>query len=388
MSARPGYRVRAMRPAELDAGLLEAWRALEERALEPNAFLSPLFVVPAIRHLTPPAEAERVRVLFVERDGAGPRGLVAACALERSRASREFPLPHLRMYRSRHSYLSGFLVDRDEAEPALRDLFAFLGRQNWTGHGLALDEYPVDGGQAALVARFAAEAGFRWRERSSTERAFLVPADGGEALLDARLSSNRKKKLRRTRRLLEAEGRLEWRLVGGRDADEACIERFLRVEHDGWKVDEGTSILSQEADAAFCREAMRSFAEHGRLFFAELLLGGQVIASISNFLAQDVGFSFKVGWLSQYARMGLGLFNEFEFVRHAPTACAGIRFIDSGAGAGSYIEHFWPGRRRLVRGTFACTPLGGLAARGVAGLRAARQWWRGRSGPVASSEAG
>ena len=388
MSARPGYHVRAMRFAELDAGLLEAWRALEERALEPNAFLSPLFVVPAIRHLTPLAEAERVRVLFVERDGAGPRGLVAACVLERSRASREFPLPHLRMYRSRHSYLSGFLVDRDEAEPAVRALFSFLGRQNWTGHGLALDEYPVDGGRppsSRASPRKRASGGASGAARSGP---FLVPAEGGEALLDARLSSNRKKKLRRTRRLLEAEGRLEWRLVGGRDADEACIERFLRVEHDGWKVDEGTSILSQEADAAFCREAMRSFAEHGRLFFAELLLGDQVIASISNFLAQDVGFSFKVGWLSQYARMGLGLFNEFEFVRHAPTACAGIRFIDSGASAGSYIEHFWPGRRRLVRGTFACTPLGGLAARGVAGLRAARQWWRARSRPAASSEAG
>jgi hypothetical protein len=69
-----------------------------------------------------------MRFLFVERATAGECGLVGACVLARANPRRAFPLAHLRAYPSPHSYLSGFLIDREEAEPAIRAPFSFRER--------------------------------------------------------------------------------------------------------------------------------------------------------------------------------------------------------------------------------------------------------------------
>lgn len=381
------YPVRSLRFAELDAGTLEAWRSLEGRALEANAYLSPHHVVPAVRHLARPGEVENVRFLFVERETAGDRGLVGACVLAHANPRRAFPLPHLRAYRSPHSYLSGFLIDREEAEPAIRALLSFLCRQRWVAHGVDLEDYPAEGRQAALVAKIAAQLGLTWSERKSTLRASFVPAEGGDDYLAARLSPRRAKNLRRSRRLLESQGRVKWRLLMAHEVDDACIDRFIRLEHEGWKAEQGSSLLSHEAHETFFRATMRSFGGDGRLFFTELLVDDDVIASTSNFLSGGIGFAFKVGWSPRYAKIGPGFFNEVEFVRHAPALCAGIPFIDSGAEPDSFIEELWPGRRRLVSGVLATTAIGSAVARGVHKLREARAWWGVRARPGAQPRA-
>jgi hypothetical protein len=52
----------------------------------------------------------------------------------------------------------------------------------------------------------------------------------------------------------------------------------------------------------------------------------------------NAGFVFKVGWHPQYAKLGPGLLNEPELIRHAPTLCAKLAYLDSGAAPGSYID--------------------------------------------------
>ena len=372
-------RLRVLGHGDLDDATIQAWLALEERALEPNAFLSPLFVRPAVRGLVTPELARGLRFVLIERDSDEAARLVGIAVLEDAPPSRGFPLRHVRAFRSVHSYLSGFLLDRDHAADGARALFAGLRRASWARHGLAVDEYPAEGPQAEIVRRAAEASGFRWFEGQRSRRATLSPASqAGEEFLNVHLSGQRRKKIRRSRRLLEEEGPVLWRLVGGAEVDDACIERFLEVEHDGWKGEGATSLLSNEARAAFARETLRSFAAAGRLFLTELLVGDEVVASTTNFVAGGAGFAFKVGWAARFARAGPGLLNEFDFVRHAPSACAGLAWIDSGAAEGSYIETLWAGRRELVRGTFARTPLGRLAAIAVRSLRASRGRWRRR----------
>jgi hypothetical protein len=373
------HRVRVVSLAELDDATVSAWRLLEERALEPNAFLSPLFVLPALRRLTPAEAVPGLRFVLVERGGSREPRLDGIAILHGARATPGFPLPHVGAFRSVHSFLSGFLLDRDEAGPAARALFEGLARAPWVRHGVAVEDYPAAGSQASIVLAAASAAGFRWCEWRRTRRATFAPAsDGGAATLDGRLSGHRRKTLRRARRRLEEEGPVRWRFVGGPEADEACIERFLRLEDDGWKADGHSSLLSSEAGAAFAREALPAFAAAGRLFFTELLVGDEVVASTSNFLSGGAGFAFKVGWSARFARATPGLLNEVEFVRQAPDVCGHLAWIDSCASEGSFIETLWVGRRELVQGTFARTPLAWLAVGGARRLRAAVDWWRRR----------
>lgn len=69
--------VRVLTAEELSASDMAAWSDLEARAIEPNAYMSPHFVLPALRHLEPEAPVE---IWFVQRHAGGTAQLIGACA--------------------------------------------------------------------------------------------------------------------------------------------------------------------------------------------------------------------------------------------------------------------------------------------------------------------
>jgi hypothetical protein len=134
-SDRP-FRVRQVQFDELDHETVKSWESLEDRALESNAYLSPRFVIPAMRHLGKPEELRQTIFVFVEKANGVTVDLVGAGVFVKTAGNRSFPLPHLRAFRSLHSYLAGILIDRDEAEGTLRSFFQFFCNKNANWHGV------------------------------------------------------------------------------------------------------------------------------------------------------------------------------------------------------------------------------------------------------------
>ena len=376
MESEKPFRVRQVQFDELDQGTIKSWESLEERALESNAFLSPRFVIPAMRHLGGPEELGQTIFVFVEKTNGGVVDLVGAGVFVQSSGKRSFPLPHLRAFRSQHSYLSGMLVDRDEAEGTLRSFFQFFCNKNATWHGVEFEYRPADGFQAELITGVAEEFGSLWGEQERTHRAVFAPLEGGDTYIQSQFSSGRIKDLRRMRRRLEEQGDVRWMALFGTEVDDKSVERFLEVEHMGWKGEEGTSLRSQPSHEAFFREMVDGFREGERFFFTEMYLNGVVIASTSNLISGGTGFAFKIGWNPSYAKMAPGLLNEVEFIRHAPTLCGGLSYIDSGALEGSFIDQLWVGRRVLASGIFGTTPLGKTVLWGIERMRRIKRWGR------------
>jgi hypothetical protein len=370
------FRVRQVRFEELDSETVKSWESLEDRALETNAYLSPRFVIPAMRHLGRREELRETMFVFVEKANGGEVDLVGAGVFVKSSGKRSFPLPHLRAYRSRHSYLSGMLIDREEAERTVRAFFQFFCNKKATWHGVEFEERSAEGPQAELIAAIAEEFGGGWQEQERIRRAVFVPSEGGNAYIQAHFSSGRIKDLRRMRRRLEEQGDVRWMALFGTEVDEKSIERFLEIEHMGWKGEKGTSLRSRPSHEAFFREMVGGFREGKRLFFTEMSLDGIVIASTSNLISGGTGFAFKIGWNPSYAKMAPGLLNEVEFIQNAPTLCGGLSYIDSGALEGSFIDNLWTGRRMLVSGIFGTTPLGKKVLWGIDRIRRIERWGR------------
>jgi Acetyltransferase (GNAT) domain len=372
------FRVRQVQFDELDSETVNSWESLEDRALESNAFLSPRFVIPAMRHLGKPQELRQTMFVFVERANGGAADLVGAGVFVKTSGNRNFPLPHLRAFRSLHSYLSGILVDRDEAEGAVRAFFQFFCDKNATWHGVEFEYRPVDGIQAELITGVAEEFGSLWAEQERIHRAIFAPSEGGEAYIRSQFSSGRIKDLRRMRRRLEEQGDIHWRALFGNEVDGQSIERFLDIEHMGWKGENGTSLRSRPAHEAFFREMVGGFREKEGLFFTEMYLNNVVIASTSNLISGGTGFAFKIGWDPRYAKMGPGVLNEVEFIQRAPKLCGSLSYIDSGALEGSFIDQFWVGRRALASGIFGTTALGRKVLWGLGQMRRIKRWRRSR----------
>jgi hypothetical protein len=342
---------------------------LEGKSLESNAYLSPHFAIPAIQYLEAPIKLKNMMLIVVEKTTSTVSNLVGLGIFILSRGTRQFPLPHLQAYRSIHSYLSGILVDRDEPQAVMEAFFRFFCEKNAPWHGVQFEYLSSEGLQAELMMATAREYGATWHGHWNFHRAVFFPQEGGEQYVHSRFPAHRIKEFRRLWRRLEEQGKVGWKVSFGNGGTADDVDRFLVLEHNGWKGKEGTSLRSQPIHEAFFKEMVRGFRKDKRLFITELSLDGLAIASSVNLISGGAGFAFKIGWHADFAKMSPGVLNEVEFIRHAPEIVGGLKYIDSGAVEGSFIDNLWVGRRVLTSGIFGTTSVGKRALNTVAGLR-------------------
>lgn len=333
-------------PSALTEAEVTAWIELEARAIEPNVYMSPHFVLPALKYLDPSMDAH---VILVERFNGTTWDTIGVAVLSASRASRSIPFPVLAEYRSRHTYLSGPLLDGDDADAAANELFAaIVALAAWSRWCIVhWPLLPCDGPLYGALHAAAREHGLSWEVLDVLERPILTNDPAPAAAQET------KDVARRWRRLREL-GDARWTVHRGAIRPETA-ERFLELEHDGWKGEAGTSLLSSRRDAQFFRDMVGRFGAEGRALFTEIHLGGSAIASSANFVSGREGFAFKVGWATEYKRLGPALLNEVELMRQYDSVCPDLLRIDSGASVDSFIGALWTHRRRLAS---VCIPLG------------------------------
>ena len=342
-SSRAGNTVvRVLTAAELSASDIAAWSDLEARAIEPNAYMSPHFVLPALRHLEPEAPVE---IWFAQRHAGRTAQLIGACAFVSRTWSKQCPFPHVSAYQSVHSYLSGLLLDRDHAAQAIEQMLDFACDTSGKGLAVVLPCAEISGPAATLMSAWARRHGSQVECLDSRSRSMLIPRQSGPEGLKAALGSKFKEVARNRRKLAEA-GAVRWRAIRPSGSDPA-VETFLQLEHGGWKAEGASSLRSKPAHEAFFQDMARRFAGKGRAWFTELSLDDRVIASTSNLISGAYGFAFKVGWNQEYRKYGVGILNEVELVEKSSEVCADLVLVDSGAEPGSFIDSLWSGRRQL-----------------------------------------
>ncbi len=360
------YHARVFQPGEIDDNLISAWADLEARADVPNAFLSPYFVMPAFRHIESPSN---VFGLFVEKRQGGSRDLIGAAFFHARKPTRRFPLPHLAAFETVHSYLSGFLVDRDHVNPALRAIYGYVAARKHRWHGLAIHNGSPLNFLNEEAAAIAGDFRMVWNERARQERAVYNLQDAWDDILSS-ISKGLIKDYRRHMRRSSELGALEWRVARGTEPLDGYVEELIRLEHMGWKGAEGTSILSDPAHSNFFKEMIREFNRAERACFTKLSINDEIISTTSSIISGKACFGFKIGWNTDYTKYGPGIMNYMHILEHGQEAFGDLEYYDSCSAPDSYINRLWPGRREIVEGVFTFTNLGTAAMKG---LRAAKR---------------
>ena len=338
---------------ELTDQHIKRWCELEERSIDENAYLSPYFILPALKYFPPRGKP---MIVFVET-GAGNTGdLLGVGVFECSPRTIQLPVPHLKAYRCLHTYLAGLLIDRQYHKETTNAFFSFFhdSREDWCGV-----EFVNRRKESELASRFdiaASQLDISWFEYSSQKRSILLPERSGDANMKIVLASKRRKILRQNLRRLNDLGKVRWRVITGQEIEPTCLDTFLELEHSGWKKANNFSLLSHANDEAFFREMMNGFSQAGRAFFTELSMNGKVIASTSNLISGGAGFAFKIGWDETFSKLGPGILNEVEFMKYYPELLPNIKYVDSGAGNGSFIEKLWPDHVSLASGFYLSNP--------------------------------
>lgn len=333
------FDVDVLPPSQITDDLVEDWHALESRAVEANAFLSPHFVRPMLQHLT---DASTLRLLTV-RNRFGR--LVGLACFEDRPASRAVPFAHSRTHRCVHSFRGGLLIDGHATDHVIEALLDYLCEADvWA---VEFTEQWLDSPVMEAIRRCMESRKATLTERSVYERPVVFAKQVDEAALNEYWSRGRRKAVRKSRRRIQRHGHYEVR--GVRDVDEVpdAVERFLKLEDAGWKSDAGTSLLSSPTEAAFFRETVANFAEEGSALFVELCVDGRVVASSANFLSGNALFAFKVGWDPDFADASPGQLLDVELITQPGLIPDHVDLVDGCAKGTSYLGQIWPNRLRI-----------------------------------------
>lgn len=337
--ARPAYRVVVADGAAAAARRAD-WQGLADDALEPNAFLEPWFLLPALRHL--PGGAD-VRFALVYA-GDALAGLVPLCF---GRLGRLAPVRVAAVWRHHYGFLSTPLLRRGHADAAMLALLGWLARDRRGAALLRLDLVHADGPFARLLGRLMYEhhrPAFQVEEYS---RALIEVGACADEYLARAMAKKRLREVRRKFRVFETRGHFERRVLRPGDDLTPWVEDFLALEASGWKGQGGTAFRCQAADAAFLREMAAEAHAAGRLQGLGLYLDGKPVALKLNLLSPPGAFSFKIAFDESFYSQSPGVLLEVAHIEHLHAARP-VRWMDSCAVAHHpMIDKLWTERRAV-----------------------------------------
>ncbi|WP_147525125.1 GNAT family N-acetyltransferase [Cellulomonas timonensis] len=368
----------------------EAWRRLADRAVEPNVYLDPRFLVPARARV----EAGGLQVVVVEELGEW----LAALAVTTKPVARRAP--------GRAAATGGafMTLHSDRHHPLVRGggrvaevLEALLHGMTSVGlPGLVqLQRFPSDGVLAEALATAVGRTPMLMHERRREVTAFArrsstpVPADqestvsaaaagarGGSvaasivrpALATDHMPTDERRNMRRCVRGLERAtgGPLE---LHDLSADPAADDEFLDLQASGWKGDGtqgGAALRLDPPGLRWFREVVSQFREDGDLHVIRLAAGGQTLWIGYGLRSGGAYFGFLDAYAEDHARYSPGSIGRIAAMTHVFGSTDAPFFDPAFEARYSTGARIFPDRREQVD---LLVSTKGLAARSV--LRAA-----------------
>jgi CelD/BcsL family acetyltransferase involved in cellulose biosynthesis len=327
--------------APLTAIAVEPWRALAERAIEPNGYYLPEWELAVNASATGPGRTD-VSALTAWSDVAGASPLIALLPVISAWRTYRLPLPALV---SAHPYgtLTTPLLDRDMARDAVTRLLDQA--RNAGARALVLRDMSLDGATMKAITEVLREAGTAPRVLQSHARACLDATRDADELLQDALGTKKLKELRRLRnRLAEQHGAVTFHVARTPNDVASALEIFLTLEASGWKGKRGTALSQDSGDAAFIRRATVALAEPGQCEIVTLRAGETPVAAAIVLRHLDRAFYFKLGIDERFAKFSPGVQLTLDLTRHL-CADPAIASADSTASAGHpMIDPIWRGR--------------------------------------------
>jgi CelD/BcsL family acetyltransferase involved in cellulose biosynthesis len=349
--------------AEVHEADLGRWRELASRALEPNPFFEPEFVLPATARLDP---ASAGALLVVASGGGDWLACLPVCFSARW---KRLPIAALATWRHLYCFLGTPLVAPEQPEETLAQLVDRGLTSGERARMLVLEWVRADGPVApalrsAIEARSQRPVQFDAFERAALERT------AAPDYVDRTLRPHHRRELRRLgRRLAEEMGApLEVRDVSH---DAAMIDRFIELEAAGWKGRRGTALAAKPGHDHLFREVCAEFRDAGRLQLLALTAADRPAALKCNLLAGDEVFCFKIAYDESLARFSPGVQLEERTVTVFHEQMSQRRMDSCAAFDNEMINRLWPDRRPLMSYAIPTAGASGWAA--MRGLEAAYQ---------------
>jgi CelD/BcsL family acetyltransferase involved in cellulose biosynthesis len=315
---------------------LAAWRALADRAVEPNVFYEPAFAVPAATVFGQDVSAGLVWSTTGRLMGLFP-----------ARIERRYAAPPTVLAGWTHPYgpLGTPLVDRDDPEAVVAAWLDYVSRAP-EFPGLLLLPLIPDGPFAAALAAALARRNAESHEFGRHHRAMLAPGAGRAAYLEHAVGAKKRKELRRQRHRLADGGDVAVDTAKHPQAIDGALADFLSLEAGGWKGRAGTAAIRHDDIRQFVERAVAGLVAEGKARIDRLSVGERTVAATVTLRSHATAWTWKIAYDEEFARASPGVQVMFDLTE-ALLADTSLARVDSCATADHpMIDHLW--RERLA----------------------------------------
>jgi CelD/BcsL family acetyltransferase involved in cellulose biosynthesis len=337
------------RPLAALGDIVDPWRALAARAVEPNAFYEPAFALAGAPVFGPDAHAllvwsrpphKRLLGLFpvrvARRYGIGPRLL----------AGWTHPF----------AMLGTPLVERESSEAVITAWLDRVAGEPTLPNIALLPTLPLEGPFSTALNRVLASRGVTHTDFGLHRRALLAPGDDRTHYLAQSMGAKHRKELPRRRRRLAELGAVAHEVAITEPDVAAAFERFLELEARGWKGRSGTAAMSCDKRLRFFRQAMADLARDGKARIDLLRVDDRVIATSVALRSGDALFGWKMAYDEHYAKYSPGAQLMLDLTEDV-LADDSVARVDSCAVADHpMINHLWCDRHAVADRMLAVRP--------------------------------
>jgi len=285
-----------------------AWRALADRAAEPNPLFEPDCVIPAAQHQD---FGDQIAVAVAEEGGE----FLALIPIRRVGRWSGLPYPWVVTKVRRMTYCGTPLLDPARGKDGMAAILDVLARRPGlrSGRILVMEELAEGGVADRALEQAAAATGRVLCRYDSWERPHLHRRP--EATYNSGHTKKDLSNLARLRRKLRARLGTDV-CFADRSADPAAVDEIIRLEAAGYKGKTGVAMTTVPGESEYFRAMCDRFREQGRLCVYTLQAGDVVCAVVMFLRAAEGLFMIKVGYDEELARSSPGLQLHLDLINH------------------------------------------------------------------------
>ncbi|HWS07220.1 MAG TPA: GNAT family N-acetyltransferase [Xanthobacteraceae bacterium] len=335
--------------SELES-IVDEWRDLATRVLEPNVFYEPAFALPATRIFGRDAGA------LLVWSGTSPRKLLGFFPSRIETRRYGFKLPVLVGWTNPYAPLGTPLVEREAAEPVIAAWLAYLADDPELPGLVLLPFLPTDGPFATALDAIVRRAQMPVADFNLYQRAQLVPDGDRLFYVERTVGQHRHKELRRYVRRLGDIGALLFTTATEPETVAGAIEDFFKLETRGWKGKAGTAAALHDDIRNFIASAVNGLAAEGKVAINRIFIDGSAIAVTIMLRSADTAWFWKIVYDEKFAQQSPGVVLAFAVTEDLVEDTTLVRTDSCATADHPMIDHVWRDRLTLCDRLIAVRP--------------------------------
>ena len=335
--------------SELES-IVDEWRDLATRVLEPNVFYEPAFALPATRIFGRDAGA------LLVWSGTSPRKLLGFFPSRIETRRYGLKLPVLVGWTNPYAPLGTPLVEREAAEPVIAAWLAYLADDPELPGLVLLPFLPTDGPFATALDAIVRRAQMPVADFNLYQRAQLVPDGDRLFYVERTVGQHRHKELRRYVRRLGDIGALLFTTATEPETVAGAIEDFFKLETRGWKGKAGTAAALHDDIRNFISSAVNGLAAEGKVAINRIFIDGSAIAVTIMLRSADTAWFWKIVYDEKFAQHSPGVVLAFAVTEDLVEDTTLVRADSCAAADHPMIDHVWRDRLTLCDRLIAVRP--------------------------------